>query len=63
MPTLMTSSPATPPPTHLPTRISRLWAQLPGPVREPLLGLLSQILARQWQDGVKEGDHDDRDHH
>jgi hypothetical protein len=63
MPTLMNSAPTIPPTTNSPTRLSRLWAQLPAPVREPLLGLLSQILARQWQEAVKEGDHDDREHH
>jgi hypothetical protein len=63
MATLRNSAPITPPPTHLPTRLRRLWAQLPAPVREPLLCLLSQMLARHWRDGVKEGGHDDREQH
>jgi hypothetical protein len=47
MPTLLSSLPLSPRPLHSPPPLSRLWRQLPPHVREPLLGLLSQILTRQ----------------
>ena len=60
MPTLIRSVPIISPAVNSSARVGRLWAQLPVQVREPLLSLLSRILARQLPEvPAKEGDHDD----
>lgn len=61
---IIISQPIRPTAANPPVPLSSLWTQLPAHVREPLLCVLTRILARQLQTpALVKGDHHDDTKH